>query len=698
MVQVKKRDLPTGATQQEINQAQSLILRGKTGAAFGDPKLQRVIAFLQSRGLQEAQKTFDQRREAVERQEAVVQQEQRETAEGEIFLDGEGFSVAPDIQGQFVVQRRTTSKIPIQETPSRTVIPGGLIESVQQDIREKDLPPVPFVQDIESGIISGLTSDIPIPLIGVDPSTGLPRRGRTTLGSIKTGLESGAGGFTGEVISFFIPTTGIGIGATFGAVKAVKTIPPAVLIGSELLFAPTGIKTALDPTQDPVIRTRSGLLTGLGLLGAGFEVAPFAKGGLATIGTGFRKVSVDEVVDASKLFPSGKGRVIKDIAVAGDDAFDIKLIEKGKGFGFSQAEQEAFIGKRATITTSARGLFGKTDDAIDITGGEGNLGLFFSPTLDAGAGEARVSRLGLKGSLFEFRPDAEFGFVRQKPQIVFARDVPITKAGKPGTARGLGFPSGELEVTLLPGQTLRGKKAGETVIDLQKVELFEALIDVKPTSGGLIPPPKIDIPGFRPSRATTDIVSPFTGAAGAVRTRDIFGKTTTTLTRTPTTNFIIPSFDFAPSPPPRRRRTPSPPIIDTGFFRQPSPPTTIISPPPTRPTTPDRIFDIVDIPGRPPRPPARRPSPPRRPPTDPFAFNIDLGFKQQQKDIRIKRGFKRTPSLGSVIKFQLDIPQIKLGKAFEQSGLFERKFLGSQLIEPLGPFKTKRKKRKKKKK
>jgi len=505
------------------------------------------------------------------------------------------------------------------------------------------------------------------------------------------------GGGVGEVAQIFIPETVGGAIVLSAGFQALKAAPPIARIGLDVVFTPGEIKTAFDPTVSPERRIAAGTFATLGVAGTLFEGAPFIKGAIARVDPGFSPI-VDEAVDVGRLFPGGKVRVVKDISVSDisklDDSFDIRLIEEGKGFGFTTAEHEAFIGKKATLTTSARDLFGKTDDTINIGEGEAGLGLFFTPTL-GDVGEARVSRLGLETDLFKFSGlDTRIGFKRETPQIVFVRDTLITKTAKPGTARGIGFPSGELEVTLLPGQELIGARAGVTRMKGQKVELFEAFVKTTPEifkpNDFSMQPPKINIPELDlSSKAVSSVVNPFSIGVGAQRTIDIVS---TTSTRGRGRTSIVDTMaivDFVPTRP--KKDTSTIPIVDTSFFRPPSSHSRPPSSPPVRFTLGDSIV-------RPPTTPTRPISPLGKPALDPFLF--DLGFKMTPPEIKLaKRKFIRTPSLGSVIKFQLGIEQLKLGSVLEETGLVERSFDMPQIIAPLGPIiiKSKNKNSKKKK-
>lgn len=81
----------------------------------------------------------------------------------------------------------------------------------------------------------------------------------------------------------------------------------------------------------------------------------------------------------------------------------------------------------------------------------------------------------------------------------------------------------------------------------------------------------------------------------------------------------------------------------------------------------------------------------------PPVFNLPLlGAPVGGSGIKTKRKFKRTPSLGAVIKMGLGIKQKKYSTALETTGLVERKVLKRENWVPnLGPYKIKEKKKKK---
>ena len=363
------------------------------------------------------------------------------------------------------------------------------------------------------------------PLFGI--STATPQ---FTFREIKTGLAGT--GFAGEVVSEIIPTTPIGTAAVVSTPAVFRFLSPAIRTAVTSGFGVLGTTTALDKELTTAQRTAGGIVGGLAFLGATAELSPFIKGGIARLSPRFRGVKGDQFVTTSKLAPRGIAEVIPEVkTLTPGETVDVQLIPPGRGFGFTRAEQEAFIGKRVEITTSARDLIKGTGE-VKVAEGEEGLGLFFTPSLERGIPQARVSRLGLTDFFKAPKGDVSLGFAPSRPQIVFLRDVPIAKKGAPGTARGLGFPSGELEVTLLPGTEITGKLTGRTSIKGQKVDIFEAVLG---KGKDVFSPVKVDIPGLR-TRGTADFLPTQTilggagtrGLADPFRTREL-----TTQARTP---------------------------------------------------------------------------------------------------------------------------------------------------------------------
>lgn len=463
------------------------------------------------------------------------------------------------------------------QTDSRRIESPSIIESLRaprEVVREARGQATTFTQDILFGERGEKL--LSIGLFAGPPGSSLSFK------QIKGGLKSGGLGIGGQVIEPIIPATVggllLGSAAIGGSVKLLAAAPPIARIGLGAITTPFEVTRAIDPKQPAPERIRSGIFATLGGAGAVFEGAPFIKGVTTRFSPSFRGVTSGEFVEPTKLFPSGRADVIKSVPVSGGDPFDVRLIPPGKGFGFTPGEQEAFIGKRGTITTSARDLFGGGKD-VKIQEGEAGLGLFFTPTIGDVA-EARVSRLALSDLFKPSGFDAKIGFSSQRPQIVFARDVPITRTGKPGTARGVGFPSSELEVTLQPGSILTGERVGTTTLSGQKVEIFEAFLGSgrSPTA-----PPSIDIPGFKipkiKSRGVDPLVSP---ASLGITAKGFFGLPSSRPTRGSTfPSSISPSTDFGFSRQPPRGRGDSFLLETPRFFPESVSPST---PPLTRGT------------------------------------------------------------------------------------------------------------------
>lgn len=399
------------------------------------------------------------------------------------------------------------------------------------------------------------------------------------------------GGLTGQVIAPLIPETIGELALTVGALKVLTTVPPIVRIGLDVAFTPGEIKTVFDPTQDVATRIRSGIFAGLGVGGSALEGLPFVKGGLTRFKPGFTG-AVDEAVDVSRLFPGGEAKVISGLDVSDikglDDSFDIKIIETGKGFGFTTAEQEAFLNQKVTLTTSARDLLSKTSDVLVESRETGDLGLFFTPTL-GDVGEARLSRLGLSDLFKPSGFDATIGFKIEQPEIVVIRDTLVTKSGRPGTARGLGFPSGELEATLLPGTEITGGQVGTTILKGQEVKIFEAFITKTDDATSV---PKIKIEGLDlDSRRFSATVDPFSLGVGTKSLFD-FEVTSTTPTRD-TAILTLPSISSTPTR--DTATTITIPTIRTGRGGS------TISTPPTTPSIIPRLPRIPRVPSVPTR-------------------------------------------------------------------------------------------------
>ena len=175
------------------------------------------------------------------------------------------------------------------------------------------------------------------------------------------------------------------------------------------------------------------------------------------------------------LSPGKRTKVLKDISLLSGGKVDTSAATFTGPYGYSRAEQAAYIGKTGPITTSARDLFGKVfKRKTTITEGEGGYGLFLTPfDIKTGQAQTRVSRLGVaqeEASLLDIFSGESLTFKRQKPQIVV---FPEQKIGK--TVKPFGYPSSELEV-FLPPETIikRAKTPAITLIKGKPVEIITA--------------------------------------------------------------------------------------------------------------------------------------------------------------------------------------------------------------------------------
>jgi len=190
-------------------------------------------------------------------------------------------------------------------------------------------------------------------------------------------------GLTGKVVGEFIPTTPGQIAITGGTAAAFTMAPSIIRVGGELIFGILGVQQALDITQPTEKRIAGGVISGLSFTGATVELSPFMKGALSRLSTKFKPVKTKQIVTPSKLAPTGRAQVIKDVAtISPEETIDIQLIPKGRGFGFTIKEQEQLIGTKRTITTSARDLFKTKKEKITVMKGEEDMGLFFTPSLE----------------------------------------------------------------------------------------------------------------------------------------------------------------------------------------------------------------------------------------------------------------------------------------------------------------------------
>ena len=142
-------------------------------------------------------------------------------------------------------------------------------------------------------------------------------------------------------------------------------------------------------------------------------------------------------------------------------------------YGFTKAEQAAYIGKTGTVTTSARSLFKFMEREVKVKEKKG-YGLFATPfDIKTGMAQTRVTRLGIEEPIPATWKDVISGNValrKGKPQIVAFPDETIGKNFK------LPYKSSELEVTLAPRRVPIGYKVGSTIINKRKVDIISGKV------------------------------------------------------------------------------------------------------------------------------------------------------------------------------------------------------------------------------
>ncbi len=241
------------------------------------------------------------------------------------------------------------------------------------------------------------------------------------------------------------------------------------------------------------------------------------------------------------------------------------------GFGFTRAEQAAFIGERGPIVTAQRD-FRAFDVPLEQT-------LFATPPLRE-IGFVRVSRLGLEAQREATLSDILAGditFRRPRPQIIaFPEEV----VGRRGGFQPFGLPSTELEVTLERGVIRRTGQPAVTIIGGRRVPVITAEI---------VPQPDLVVTGLVSPRFARTIQPPAIRGIGDVRlisstleTRPFISPTrfisslviSTTRQISPSVSLSARSLGVSAPPTPRRVGRISPRIGPTarGLSLRPSPP------------------------------------------------------------------------------------------------------------------------------
>lgn len=195
----------------------------------------------------------------------------------------------------------------------------------------------------------------------------IPQKKDITAREIKTGLESGALGFPGKVISVGVLTTPVEVGVIGGFAASPFFLPSIVSKGVGVGIGVLGAKTALDPTLLPEERVFGGIVGGLAGTGLVFEAVPFVRGRLkptskvkiAEEGFEFFKVGETEVGLIQpgpviiKLSETQRLSLIKSTAV---DLPPTSPLRRG-GFQVKPSEKQMFLGEDQILTTSQIGFF-----------------------------------------------------------------------------------------------------------------------------------------------------------------------------------------------------------------------------------------------------------------------------------------------------------------------------------------------------
>ena len=461
-----------------------------------------------------------------------------------------------------------------------------------------------------------------------------------TAQEIKTGVRTL--GLPGKVVGELIPTTP-GETAITGALVGLGLAGPSIvrpLISGGVGFL--GARTALDPTAPTETRIAGGIVGGLGVAGFTAETLPYARSVVTRFSPKFEPVKIaPEGFEVIKLADKDIGLIQPG---KGDPLVDLPKISplKRGGFGVKAKDKPLFLSGEQILATSQRGLFEAGKDIplqkeFFVTPQEPFLKI----------AETRVSRLGLADPLKPPK-DIQIGWgLPGKPQIGYTR----AGVGMKETATQFKIGTGtELEAIKTFGKITDIKLTGKTIIKGQAVDIFEFKIGDTP----LGKPKDIfgkdilgkDILGKLPTTARGEFVSGTGLLSTALGTGLLSLPTTTRRGKSslrvsfPTAPTEKPSFPTKPFGKPSKISYPKrePPIL------------------PTTPTYPTPRRDFFPT----------TPSPKKK---KPFYFGFDDPFK----DLTAKRKFKRTPSIGTVLRYELTgFKQERGARAGEISGLAER--------------------------
>jgi len=623
---VSASDIKTfqSATSSELQQAQSLIFRGREGAARGDPRLQRIIAVLGARS-------------QVARDKAISQAREREQSQAlQTLARPEDFaqqSFAAPVQTRIPTPAPTFTPIP---TPVARTLVAQQVEPVRDfgDIREQTRIDIEPVRQ-RVGVRDVLFGEAGKPFVGFDvlpriTPAFIPREKDVSLQQIQTTLRATptdislpripfTGGvadvlprpsqFTGfgvRVGAELIPTTPGEVGITGGLIAASLFAPPIIGTAISLGVTGLGVRTVFDPSLTAEQRVAGGLVGTLGATGVIAGVTPFFRGvgasGVRTAPEGFEVLPGIRGVGDIGLIQPGRG------TVGSVDLPPSSPLVRG-GFQVRPGEKAQFLGPEQFLTTSQRGLF---EVGRDIPIQREFFVTPQEPTL--GIAETRISRLGLADP-FRFPESVEIGFgVPPRPQIGITRG----EVARVETAEAFAIGRGtELEAIRTEGIITDVAQIGRARIRGQGIDIFEFQVGRTPT--GRARPRRIQ-DDFISTEVTTRVAGePLLGTLGVRTTRGV-SAVTSALVSPLLTAPLSPDISIPISP------TISPPTI--GIISPPispgiSPP---ISPGISTPLIPEVSPPTVPIISPPIFPPFE---PPRRPPR---------GRRRKRKEKKVKRG------------------------------------------------------------
>lgn len=226
-----------------------------------------------------------------------------------------------------------------------------------------------------------------------------------------------------------------------------------------------------------------------------------------------------KIKDSKLIIPKPKA-VVLDVDIPKRAFVEIEVVRPGiKKITTSLKEQARVAGKTIDAVSAQRSLFSVAKKEIKIDKPKPTPG---APEIERSffadpKGRLRISRLGLQeqkqASLVDIL-SGDVSFRRERPQAIIFPDALVEafpkrlrkverklKGGKQltpseakafeefqlkpsGKFKPVGFLSKEPEVTLAPGEIIRGKRAGRTLIGGRPVDIFTAEI-VKEVGGGI---------------------------------------------------------------------------------------------------------------------------------------------------------------------------------------------------------------------